>query len=174
MAIAHENVKGRDVNPDEMWELSSHHVHNKYIKRKTDSVYCSISLSVFHSLLIFSWGNRKKPKIFIMYTWIITSNFKKSNEKCKILINIYKAKTFINNITKSSLKILPPPPKKFGTCNVIYNHLHILVLCLYNLIQNRHWHIKYKTYYIRIRKTFSFLFIKNEWKGMILWKGIYG
>lgn len=52
MAIAHENVKGRDVNPDEMWELSPNHVYNKYIKRKTDSVYCSISLSVFHSLLI--------------------------------------------------------------------------------------------------------------------------
>lgn len=126
----------------------------------------------FFSLLIFSWGNRKKPKIFIMYTWIITSNFKKSNEKWKILINIYKTK-LVNNITKSTLKILPPP-KKFETGNVIYNHLHILVLCLYNLIQNRHWHIKFKTYYIRIRKTFSFLFIKNEWKGMILWKGIYG
>ena len=118
MAIAHENVKSRDVNPDEMWELSPHHVHNKYIKRKTDSVYCSISLSVFHSLLIrffslliFSWGNRKKPKIFIMYTWIITSNFKKSNEKWKILINICKTKSVINNITKSSLKILPPPRK---------------------------------------------------------------
>ncbi len=54
MAIAHENVKGRDVNPDEMWELSPHHVHNKYIKRKTDSVCCSTPLSVFHSLLIFS------------------------------------------------------------------------------------------------------------------------
>ena len=173
MAIAHESVKGRNINSDEMWELSPHHVHNKYIKRKTDSVCCSTPLSVFQSLLIFFWGNRKKPKIFIMYTWIITSNFKKSNEKCKILINIYKAKSFINNITKSSLKILPPP-KKFGTCNVIYNHLHILVLYLYNLILNRHWHIKFMTYYIRIRKTFSFLFIENEWKGMILWKGIYG
>ena len=53
MAIAHESVKGRNINSDEMWELSPHHVHNKYIKRKTDSVYCSTSLSVFHSLLIF-------------------------------------------------------------------------------------------------------------------------
>nr|DAY75834.1 MAG TPA: hypothetical protein [Caudoviricetes sp.] len=34
--------------------------------------------------------------------------------------------------------------------------------------------MKFKTYYIRIRKTFFFLFIENEWKGMILWKGIYG
>ena len=142
-------------------------------KRKTDSVCCSTPLSVFHSLLIFSWGNRKKPKIFIMYTWIITSHFKKSNEKWKILINIYKTK-LVNNITKSTLKILPPPGKKFNTDNVIYNHLHFLVLCLHNLIQNGHWHIKFKTYYIRIRKTFSFLFIKDEWKGMILWKGIYG
>lgn len=25
-----------------------------------------------------------------------------------------------------------------------------------------------------LRKTFFFLFIENEWKGMILWKGIYG
>ena len=33
MAIAHENVKGRDVNPDETWELSPHHVHNKYKKK---------------------------------------------------------------------------------------------------------------------------------------------
>lgn len=33
VAIAHENVKGRDVNPDEMWELSPHHVHNKYKKK---------------------------------------------------------------------------------------------------------------------------------------------
>ena len=139
------------------------------VQRKTDSVYCSISLSVFHSLLIcffslliFFWGNRKKPKIFIMCTWIITSHFKKSNEKCKILINIYKTK-LVNNITKSSLKILPPPPrKKFNTDNVIYNRLHFLVLYLYNLIQNRHWHIKFKTYYIRIRKTFS-LFVNKRW-----------
>lgn len=72
-----------------------------------------------------------------MYTRIITSHFKKSNKKCKILINIYKTKSVINNITKSTLKILPPP-KKLETGNVIYNHLHILVLCLYNLIQNRH------------------------------------
>ena len=33
VAIAHENVKGRDVNPDEMWELSPRHVHNKYKKK---------------------------------------------------------------------------------------------------------------------------------------------
>ena len=33
MAITHENVKSRDVNPDEMWELSPHHVHNKYKKK---------------------------------------------------------------------------------------------------------------------------------------------
>ena len=148
-------------------------------KRKTDSVYCSISLSFFHSLfirffslLIFFWENRKKPKIFIMYTWIITSHFKKSNEKCKTLINIYKTKSVINNITKSSLKILPP--KKIKTGNVIYINLHILVLYLNNIILNRHWHIKLKTNYIRIRKAFSFLFIESEWKGMILWKGIYG
>ena len=33
MAIAHESVKGRNVNSDEMWELSPHHVHNKYKKK---------------------------------------------------------------------------------------------------------------------------------------------
>ena len=27
MAIAHESVKGRNVNSDEMWELSPHHIH---------------------------------------------------------------------------------------------------------------------------------------------------
>ena len=54
-------------------------------------------------------------------------------------INKYlQNKISINNITKSTLKILPPPEKKFETGNVIYNHLHILVLYLYNLIQNRH------------------------------------
>ena len=35
MAIAHESVKGRNVNSDEMWELSPHHVHNKYKKKNT-------------------------------------------------------------------------------------------------------------------------------------------
>ena len=134
--------------------------------------YLSLTFEPVYSLLIFFWENRKKPKIFIMYTWIITSHFKKSNEKCKTLINIYKTKSVINNITKSSLKILPP--KKIKTGNVIYINLHILVLYLNNIIQNRHWHIKFKTNYIRIRKAFSFLFIESEWKGMILWEGIYG
>ena len=46
-----------------------------------------------------------------MYTCIVTSHFKKSNEKCKILINIYRVKSVIKNITKSKLKILPPPEK---------------------------------------------------------------
>nr|DAG47734.1 MAG TPA: hypothetical protein [Caudoviricetes sp.] len=27
MAIAHESVKGRNVNSDEMWELSPHRIH---------------------------------------------------------------------------------------------------------------------------------------------------
>lgn len=27
MAIAHESVKGRNVNSDEMWELSPRHIH---------------------------------------------------------------------------------------------------------------------------------------------------
>ena len=54
----------------------------------------------------------------------------------KLRINIYKTKSVINNITKSSLKILPP--KKIKTGNVIYINLHILVLYLNNIIQNRH------------------------------------
>ena len=54
-------------------------------------------------------------------------------------INKYlQNKISINNITKSTLKILPPPPKKIETGNLIYNHLHFLVLYLYNLIQYRH------------------------------------
>ena len=54
-------------------------------------------------------------------------------------INKYlQNKISINNITKSTLKIPPPPRKKFNTDNVIYNHLHFLVLYLYNLILNRH------------------------------------
>lgn len=80
------------------------------------------------------------------------------------------SKISINNITKSTLKILPPR-KKIETGNVIYNYLHFLVLYLYNLILNRHWHIKFKTYYIRIRKTFSFLFIKMNRKGWSYGKG---
>ena len=57
------------------------------------------------------------PKIFIMYTWIITSHFKKSNEKWKILINIYKTK-LVNNITKSTLKILPPEKIRDWKCDI--------------------------------------------------------
>ena len=150
------------------WQMkSAHSNHFTWF----DGLFLFFVHSLFF-LLIFFWENRKKPKIFIMYTWIITSHFKKSNEKCKTLINIYKTKSVINNITKSSLKILPP--KKIKTGNVIYINLHILVLYLNNIILNRHWHIKFKTNYIRIRKAFSFLFIESEWKGMILWEGIYG
>lgn len=70
-----------------------------------------------------------------MYTCIITSHFKKSNEKCKILINNYKTK-LVNNITKSSLKILPPPKKiQYWQCDIYQLAYFSIIFEQYNTKQ---------------------------------------